>query len=212
MSAEVTKKWPGFKIHFKSRQDRIYCQTDVEYEKKKASSLSSFWPQQIEGLEIRKATEEDLEFSSGRVNLNWWTCDRRCCHKVGHVDETELDMGMSKPPMTRCCLQLLKLWDGMRWLDGLVWKRSPHFELWGVRGSDQWRGKAGGQDSTGQLKTASNRKQWSTEVSKETQGQIYDWNKFKKEVGEKNRREWVKISLSGVLLYLQRHGEIGWSL
>lgn len=67
MSAEVTKKWPGFKIHFRSKQDRIYFQTDVEYEKKKASSLtlSSFWPQQLEGLEIRKAIE-DLEFSSGQ--------------------------------------------------------------------------------------------------------------------------------------------------
>ena len=39
MSDEVTKKWPGFKIHFRSKQDRIYFQTDVEYEKKKASSL-----------------------------------------------------------------------------------------------------------------------------------------------------------------------------
>ena len=139
-----------------------------------------------------------IQFRKGEFELmDIW---QAMLSKAGHVDETELDTGMPKPPMTRRCLQLLKLWDGMRWLDALAWKRNPHLEFWGVRGSDQWRGKAGGQDPTGQLKTASNRKPWSTEVSKDTQGKIYDWNKFKKEVGEKNWREWIKISLSGVLL------------
>lgn len=76
-----------------------------------------------------------IQFRKGEFELmDIW---QEMLSKVGHVDETELDIGMPKPPMTRCCSQLLKLWDRMRWLDGLVWKRNPHFEFWGVRGSDQ---------------------------------------------------------------------------